>query len=265
MSRTWTRPMATPILDRPPEPHLPLESHGTVPPQLRARARLAVVVAAGYGTLRLFWVLGERPWLPPNGDDLLVFSDWGIVALCAAAVLLAVVFARRRDGARSVWLAAAGAVVTFGILAASSLLLLDVVGLLLPGLGAQFHLGAFLSRLGCLTVALTLASTTTLWRRHDRGRCLACGRDPAATPLPLAARPTAVAAAYAVVLACLTRVGAQVVAGNETNDLLTSGVGALFVVGAVLAGTLLPLALVHRWGLLWPAWTGPLAGQRVPR
>jgi hypothetical protein len=265
MSRARTRPMATPTLDRLPESHVPPVSPGTVPPQLRSRARLAAVVAAGYGALRLFWVLGERPWLPPTGDDLLVFSDWGIVALCGAAVLLAVAFARRRDGARSVWQAPAGAVVTFGLLAASSLLLLDVVGLLLPGLGAQFHLGAFLSRLGCLTVALMLASTTTLWFRYDRGRCLACGRDPAATPVSLGARPTAVAAAYAVVLACLTRVGAQVVAGNETNDLLMSGVGVLFVIGAVLAGTLLPLALVHRWGLVWPAWTGPLAGHRVPR
>jgi hypothetical protein len=265
MSRTWTRPVATPVLDRLSEPHVLPESHGTVPPQLRARARLALVVAAGYGTLRLFWVLGERPWLPPSGDDLLVFSDWGVVALCAAAVLLAVVFARRRNSAGSGWLAPAGAVVTFGLLAASSLLLLDVVGLLLPGLGVQFHLGAFLSRLGCLTVALTLASTSTLWRRHDRDRCLSCGRDRTAAPLFLAAHPAAVAAAYAVVLACLTRVGAQVVAGHESNDLLTSGVGALFVVGAVLAGTLLPLALVHRWGLVWPAWTGPLAGHRVPR
>jgi hypothetical protein len=32
-----------------------------------------------------------------------------------------------------------------------------------------------------------------------------------------------------------------------------------------LAGTLLPLALVHRWGRLWPAWVVPLRGRIVPR
>ena len=32
-----------------------------------------------------------------------------------------------------------------------------------------------------------------------------------------------------------------------------------------LAGTLLPLALAHRWGRIWPAWTGPLRGRAVPR
>ncbi|MCO1597057.1 hypothetical protein M8C17_18030 [Micromonospora sp. RHAY321] len=33
----------------------------------------------------------------------------------------------------------------------------------------------------------------------------------------------------------------------------------------LLAGTLLPLALVHRWGRIWPGWVLPLAGRRVPR
>ena len=32
-----------------------------------------------------------------------------------------------------------------------------------------------------------------------------------------------------------------------------------------LAGTLLPLALAHRWGRVRPAWTGPLRGRAVPR
>ncbi|GAA3381902.1 hypothetical protein GCM10020369_01670 [Cryptosporangium minutisporangium] len=32
-----------------------------------------------------------------------------------------------------------------------------------------------------------------------------------------------------------------------------------------LAGTLLPLALAHRWGRLWPAWFLPLRGRAVPR
>ncbi|MFI6262937.1 hypothetical protein [Micromonospora sp. NPDC051006] len=38
-----------------------------------------------------------------------------------------------------------------------------------------------------------------------------------------------------------------------------------FVALMVLAGTLLPLALVHRWGRIWPSWVGPLAARPVPR
>ncbi|MEU8663200.1 hypothetical protein AB0C31_41870, partial [Actinoplanes philippinensis] len=39
----------------------------------------------------------------------------------------------------------------------------------------------------------------------------------------------------------------------------------VFVLLMTLAGTLLPLALAHRWGRIWPAWTGPLRGRAVPR
>jgi hypothetical protein len=44
------------------------------------------------------------------------------------------------------------------------------------------------------------------------------------------------------------------------------GVGfKLFIVLMLLAGTVLPLALAHRWGRIWPAWVLPLAGRNVPR
>jgi hypothetical protein len=36
-------------------------------------------------------------------------------------------------------------------------------------------------------------------------------------------------------------------------------------VGFVLGGTLLPLALVHSWGLIWPRWIPAPAGRRFPR
>lgn len=39
----------------------------------------------------------------------------------------------------------------------------------------------------------------------------------------------------------------------------------MFVVLLMVSGTVLPLALVHRWGRIWPRWTGPLAGRDVPR
>jgi hypothetical protein len=39
----------------------------------------------------------------------------------------------------------------------------------------------------------------------------------------------------------------------------------MFEAGFVLAGTLLPLALVHSWGRVLPRWVPLLAGRRVPR
>lgn len=39
----------------------------------------------------------------------------------------------------------------------------------------------------------------------------------------------------------------------------------LFVVLLFASGTVLPMALVHRWRRIWPRWTGPLAGGSVPR
>ncbi|MFC0005641.1 hypothetical protein [Micromonospora siamensis] len=38
----------------------------------------------------------------------------------------------------------------------------------------------------------------------------------------------------------------------------------VFEVGFLLAGVLLPLALVHRWGRIWPGWVPLLAGRRIP-
>jgi hypothetical protein len=231
---------------------------------------IAVLSAVAYGSLRLYWVLGERPWLPPTGDDLLAFSGWGVVVLCGAAAAVA---------ASSMWLAprgrvllglvAVGAVVMLGLLAACAVLLVDVVGLLLPGSGVLFHAGAFLSRLGALLVAMALGATVLAAHRGGRDRCLACGRDPDGT-VPSAQPPRAAfVAAYLVVLACTVRVAAQIVAdlaaGSSTLFHGSPVAGAVFASGAVLAGTLLPLALVHSWGRVWPGWVRPLAGRRVPR
>ncbi len=60
---------------------------------------------------------------------------------------------------------------------------------------------------------------------------------------------------------CLTRITAQAVVGFDESPLS----GIAFEACFVLAGTLLPLALVHSWGMVWPRWVVGLAGRRVPR
>jgi hypothetical protein len=50
------------------------------------------------------------------------------------------------------------------------------------------------------------------------------------------------------------------------DDLLHGGASvAGFEAGFILAGTVLPLALVHRWGRAFPRWVPVLATRRVPR
>jgi hypothetical protein len=38
-----------------------------------------------------------------------------------------------------------------------------------------------------------------------------------------------------------------------------------FEIGFLLAGVLLPLALVHTWGRTWPGWVPGLRGRTIPR
>ena len=61
-------------------------------------------------------------------------------------------------------------------LGAASALLLDVIGILLPGAGLAVHPVALLSRATCLAggvlVGATARATSGIWR----GTCLACGR-----------------------------------------------------------------------------------------
>jgi hypothetical protein len=56
------------------------------------------------------------------------------------------------------------------------LLLLDVVGGLLPGLGVAFDAMAFLSRAGCLVEGLLVGAVTVAYRRRSLRACLFCGR-----------------------------------------------------------------------------------------
>jgi len=155
-------------------------------------------------------------------------------------------------------------VVSAGLLVACAPLLLDVVGGLLPGLGVTFHPVLFLSRAACLVEGVLLASVAVAYQRRWRGACLFCGRR---HPSVRRAQPPRWAwfAAYLAVAGCLGRIGAQAAVGFGTSMLEANASLFLFEAGFVLAGTLLPLALVHSWGRVFPRWVPLLAGRRVPR
>jgi hypothetical protein len=176
-----------------------------------------------------------------------------------------VVLGLRNAGWSRLW-AIAGWLVASSLVAASALLLLDVVGIVLPGMGVTVDLAAVASRAACLAGGLLVGAYTVSYQRHWRGACPACGRtgeEPA--PTPGATTWWAWAAAGAAIGGWLVRLLAQVAVGVGDKLLRGNASVVLFEAGFMLAGTVLPLALVSRWGRIAPAWLPVLAGRTVPR
>ncbi len=272
-------------------------------PRTHWSARLPALVigwSLAYGALRTYWAFGHRPWFPPIGPDLLAFSGWGVVVLCAAAAVVAAIIrlllgrlgsaagcggpagpgttgVRRTAGWVAVVLAWA---VAAALTSAACLLLLDVVGLLFVGIGMRVDAGALLSRAGCMAGAVLVGTTALAAGRRLRDGCPGCGRGARCTPggspetgitEGVARSPWwAFAASYAAVLGCLVRFGAQALVGFGSEAAPATGnagraAGLAFLAAAALAGTLLPLAQAHRFGRVWPRWVLGLTGRRVPR
>jgi hypothetical protein len=211
--------------------------------------------------LRVWWAVTGAPPSGPQHTDLIVFTGGGAVGLCAAAAGVAVAL---KTAAWWRTLLVAAWVLSALALAASAILLLDAVGGLLPGLGVAFEPGAFASRVGCALVGVLVAGSGVAYRRRWQSDCLFCGRT------GVRVRPTgtpwwAWSAAYLAVAGCGVRLGAQVIAGIEFFLLNVSLSLLVFEVGFVLAGTVLPLALVHSWGRVLPRWVPLVAGSPVPR
>jgi hypothetical protein len=222
--------------------------------------RAAVLWALAYGAVRVWWAVGGAPSFGPLGADLIAFAGWGAVGMCASAagVALALMTAPRR------WpLLVAAWGVSAALLAACAKLLLDVVGGLLPGLGVPFHPVAFLSRAACLVESILVGATAVAYRRRWRGACLFCGRK-GVRVRPAQPPRWAEWAAYTAIAGWLVRLGAQAAVGF--SPLQSGGVSLLlFEIGFVLAGAVLPLALVRSWGRVVPRWVPLLAGRPVPR
>lgn len=224
----------------------------------------AIAWAFGYGAYRIYWSLSTaEASSSAMRADLLVFTGWWPVALCGAAAMV-VMGLLHASWSRPFVIA--GWAVASALVVASSLLLLDVVGLVLPGLGVTVDLASFARRAVCLAGGVLVGITTLSYQRHWHGACLACGRQAAAVDQDEhATMPRwAWVAAGVAVAGWLVRLLAQVGVGFGA---LLSGEGSvvLFEAGFMLAGTVLPLALVCRWGRVFPGWLPGLAGRRVPR
>ncbi|WP_250037860.1 hypothetical protein [Paractinoplanes maris] len=217
--------------------------------------------AVAYGGVRLVWAVGGAPAFEPFGSDLLGFTGWWAVALCAAAGVLAVVLHRTTTWRPA--LAGAAWAVAGLLVAAAGILLPELVGFLLLSVGPYFDPLAFASRLGCAGGAVLLGLAIAGYQRRTRGDCPACcrtGRPGGRSPAPAG---WARLAAYAAVAGLTARFVAQAVVGFD--GLTTNTPVIALEVGMLLAGILLPMALVHGWGRIWPRWVPLLAGRTIPR
>ena len=221
-------------------------------------APLAVLWSTVYGAVQVWFALGHAPeW--DFGIDLFV-PGWGTVALCAAAgsVVAGLTAASRWSLVVAAWAVAAT------LAGASGLLLLDAVGTLIPGMDIPVQPAAVASRLGAAGLAVLVGATALSHQRRLREACASCGRTeqwwpPAGTPR------WAWVGAYAAVAGCVVRLAAQYVVGWDDIPYEPNASLVVFEVLFVLAGTVLPLGLVHHWGRVWPRWVLPVAGRRVPR
>ncbi|WP_157247385.1 hypothetical protein [Nonomuraea typhae] len=215
---------------------------------------LALLWPPLYAALQLFWTLGTTPgWA--RGTDL-VLPPWIVIPLCAATPLI--VAASWATGGTVLLVAAAWAVTAL-LGGAAAMLLLDLVGVILPGLGIPTDPLGALSRIGCLGVAILAGATALRFQRRVRG-CTRCSRIPALLHTP--------AWAYTAAYVAIAGFAVRAVAQFTLIDAVPYDGGlqlAIFEIGFVLAGVLLPLALVHGFGRIWPRWVPPLAGRRVPR
>jgi len=240
-------------------------------------ARLALAWQVGYAVVHLWWAFDGAPHSLETGESYFP-GGWlpAIIALVAVAGCVAVLVgaSRARKPTAHYAIAALNAAAGIALCVYSFLfpVLLasiifeeitrdSVVRLLATGAGAA---GGVL----CLLLAARE-------RRVAARPCGSCGRVHGRSP-ESRHEPSpgwAYAGAYLAVAGYLARMvvwlgqalaGEWPSAASRANGISVTAMGS-FLALMSLAGTLLPLALAHRWGRVWPAWLGPLRGRAVPR
>ncbi|SDT19859.1 hypothetical protein [Actinoplanes derwentensis] len=210
-----------------------------------------------------------------NGQESYFPGGWvpvalGVLALAGCSVAAVVAGRAVHDKVRYV-LAAFTAVAGAALWVYSFLFPVIVVALLFEGAGPGMVASLLATGAGVGGGLLCLLVAAAERRRAARP-CEACGRVHGRSPESREARAPgwAFAGAYLAVAGFVARMSvwlADTLAGrwpSAASDISWTAL-TVFMVLMTLAGTLLPLALAHRWGRLWPAWVWPVRGRAVPR
>jgi hypothetical protein len=234
---------------------------------------IAAVWALGFAAVHAWWAVAGAPRFAPPGESFFP-GGWVPVVLSLVAAVVAMLIGsgagRDRDPRRRWLLAGAGWLAGAGMIAYSFMFWASVVGVLFGLRVSWVDWTTLLARgsgvaCGVLTVAVAIAE-----QRRARGACPRCGRVHG-RPRQRRTDPTprwAYVAGYLAIAGCLSRFGAEILygltSGKGLSEVLT-GPASVLAILLFLAGTLLPLALTHRWGRIWPRWVVPLAGRAVLR
>lgn len=264
---------------------------------------LAACWALGYGALGAYWASGGAgfPWGMSDPGNVLTMlrpgpTGWAIAIAGVGGAVLALTMARTRQARPA---RAAGPVA--GVLSGSGVLLAAVLGLglvddrLLIALGYAVPslVGApfgwppvnyfevalpwpVLNQLVCLSGAALFAGTVLAFRRRARGHCGHCGRGVGDHgPKPGAARrwgrPAVAVAVFVPCVYAAERISwalgipfgtsQRMVDELHASTMWLAGLGLAVM---ALAGGVLTLGLIQRWGAVFPRWMPGLAGRRVP-
>ncbi|WP_214316943.1 hypothetical protein [Nonomuraea sediminis] len=215
------------------------------------------VILVAYAVIHVYWAVAGGPHFAIFGESF-VPGVWTPVVLSGLA-LGAWLLVARRPGRAAVALGWGAGV---GMLLYSFMFALDLAGMLF---GEPTDWPGFLIRSLGVTGGLLLVLRTAATRRTLVGACPDCGRVHGRSPERRtdAVPRWAFAAAYLALAGSLARMGAELVMGLPWSPSDPSSLPFLIAYG--LAGVVLPPALVHRWGRIWPSWVVPLAGRDVPR
>jgi hypothetical protein len=260
----------------------------------------AAALTAAYGTLALAWTVTGRgypfgPGDPGNASSpLRALTPEAGAPLFAAVLLPAAVAALVMNGDALRGPARAGLLTyCWAVVAALLVLVPDTRVLTFAGylpiliVGAPFgyppvdygdvFTPTLASQVLAIVVGVVLARATLRWQWRTGGACAACGRgdrESGWTHAASAARwgrwatwtAAAIPAAYAVTRLAWAAGIPLGIPRDFLDDMHATGlVWAGAGLGAfALAGAVLTLGLVQRWGEVFPRWMPGLAGRRVP-
>jgi hypothetical protein len=247
-----------------------LPSSGTVWP-----SRVIASWALAYASVHAWWAVTGAPHFDGLGESFFPEGWVPVVPSVLSAVVTLLIGSgvhRDRDTRMRWLLTGLGWLSATGMLLYSFMFplnLLMAVGVLFGTKTDAVDWTALLAQGSGVVVGVLTIMATVAEQRRARHACPQCGRRHSRSPeRRLDPSPWWVyLAGYATVIACLSRIGAELLHGalqSKSPDVSWTFLGT-FVILMVLGGTLLPLALVHRWGRIWPRWVLPLAGRNVPR
>jgi hypothetical protein len=237
---------------------------------------VAALCCLTYALAHAWWTLAGTPEFV-RVESVFV-GGWLVVGVAAVAAVVCVgvgagLIARWPTELRWVW-CGVGWVCSAALAAYCLILWPSLAQLLLVPFGVavdQNDLGATALRTFGTSAAVLTAVSTRGVVRELRSGCPACGRAHGRSP---ETRETGTSrwgymGGYLAIIGLIIRMVPAVIdwfaEGGSMED-EPGGRGFLLFLGLmILAGTLLPLALIHRWGRIWPAWVPLWAGRPVPR